>query len=87
MYGLAMIKIRSSKSWATSLQSQFPHCPLNIIQECFYRAGGHPQIWPVSQRMLLGTNYAEALSRYDGPIKFFRGSKDQSDADELWYAP
>mmetsp|Transcript_613 Transcript_613/g.2160 ORF Transcript_613/g.2160 Transcript_613/m.2160 type:complete len:356 (+) Transcript_613:147-1214(+) len=86
MYGFAMIKIRSAKAWATSLQSQFPHCPLNVIQECFYRAGGHPHIWPVSQKMLLATNYTDALAKYDGPIKFFRGSKDQSDADELWLA-
>lgn len=85
LFGLFTIKLKGELAVAKSVQDQFPKTPAPLIQECFYRAGGHPDIWPKSQAMLLSCNYAEALGRYEGPSLFFRGSTDLSDADELWY--
>ena len=85
LFGLFTIKLKGELAVAKSVESQFPTAPLPLLQECFYRAGGHPDIWPKSQAMLLSCNYAEALGRYDGPSLFFRGSADLGDADELWY--
>lgn len=82
MFNLFAIKMKSAKALSVGLQNQFPKIPLHHLQECFYRVGTYHDVWPITQKLLTGTDYCAALAKVKGPLLVFRGAKDFKDADK-----